>query len=268
MTEDRDWGEQGLGPVARGISLLALLGHRPHSIGDLHAATGLPKATVHRLLAQLIDIRVVVQDPSSEIYMLGPGALRLAHTLLGDPSWSIASYAMPDLRQLQAETHETAALHISIGRERLCIAEVPSTDLIRYTAGVGCTAPIYIGSAGKILLAGLPPAEAERVLADATDDPEIIQRVSREVAEARERGWAESFGERVPGAAAVSVPVHVDDADGYIASLSVLGLAERLPPKRRSELAAVLKVTAERIGRGTTRRSHSPPSQLLQKIER
>jgi DNA-binding IclR family transcriptional regulator len=276
MTDERDSGDQGLGPVSRGIVLLSMLGHRPHTIGDLHGATGLPKATIHRLLAQLIDIRVVVQDPSTEIYMLGPAALRLAHTLLGDPSWSIASYALPDLRQLQADTRETAALHISIGRERLCIAEVPSTDPIRYIAGVGLTVPIYIGSAGKILLAGLTPAEAERILAVSTDDPETIRRVSREVAEARERGWAESAGERVPGAAAVSVPVRVDDAGGYaeddaggyIASLSVLGPADRLPPGRRRELAAVLQETAERIGRGSAHKTHPPPSPPMQNFER
>ena len=276
MTDERDSGDQGLGPVSRGIVLLSLLGHRPHSIGDLHGATGLPKATIHRLLAQ--THRHPGRRPGPEH--------RNLHARPGGPATGAHAARRPELEHRLVRAAGPAPAAGRHPRDRgPAHQHRPRTAVHRRGTEHG---PDPLHRRGRPHgphlhrlrrqdpAASLAPAEAERILAVATDDPETIRRVSREVAEARERGWAESAGERVPGAAAVSVPVRVDDAGGYadddagsyIASLSVLGPADRLPPGRRRELAVVLQETAERIGRGSAHKAHPPPSPPPQNIER
>jgi DNA-binding IclR family transcriptional regulator len=54
-----------------------------------------------------------------------------------------------------------------------------------------------------------------------------------------------SMGERIPGAAGVSVPVR--GASGLVLSLSLLGPAERLTEERRSDIVGLLLETAQSI---------------------
>jgi DNA-binding IclR family transcriptional regulator len=72
-----------------------------------------------------------------------------------------------------------------------------------------------------------------------------LDALRQELETVRRQGYAMSTGERIPGAAAVSVPVH--GLQGFLASLSVLGPADRLQKRRRLELVPLLQETAEGI---------------------
>ena len=115
---------------------------------------------------------------------------------------------------------------------------MPSTQTIRYTSSVGSVARLDVGSAGKVLLAFMPEEERERSLAlleaglrDEDGDPAKLRRT---IASVRRQGWANSLGERVKGAAAISVPV---ESRPLLLALSVLGPDTRLD---RDALMAML----------------------------
>lgn len=78
---------------------------------------------------------------------------------------------------------------------------------MRYTVGVGADAPLHVGAAGKVLIAWMSEQELEQVLPrdlEALTDFTItsLDVLRAELAEVRERGWAESHGERMVGASA------------------------------------------------------------------
>jgi DNA-binding IclR family transcriptional regulator len=108
-----------------------------------------------------------------------------------------------------------------------------------------------VGASGKVILAFTDARERERILDNLTYEPLTSSTIDRrEVLEAeldrvREQGYAVSMGERIPGAAGVSVPVC--SASGLVMSLSLLGPAERLPAERRSDLTARLQAAARSI---------------------
>lgn len=239
--------------VARAVDLLMVLTQGPRSLGDLAQEAGLSKATAHRLLASLGYQDVIIQDPSAGEYSLGPGCFRLVEAV-SDGLSGLGAVARPVLERLREETGETITLHVRVASQRICIEELTSTHAMRYTAGLGATAPVYVGSAGKLLLAYLDDPARERLLRTVTLTPVTsatvtdAEQLRREFGQIRELGWAESRGERIVGAVAVSAPVF-DAEGGIIAALSVLGPEARLHSRhfmagRDLVVAAAVEVTA------------------------
>jgi DNA-binding IclR family transcriptional regulator len=138
-----------------------------------------------------------------------------------------------------------------MGLERVCIAELRSPHPLLHTAGVGSRVPLHVGASGKVILAFTDDEQRERILDCLTYEPLTSatisgrQQLAEELAVVGERGWAMSMGERIPGAAGVSVPVR--GASGLVLSLSVLGPAERLTEERRSAIVGLLLETAQSI---------------------
>jgi DNA-binding IclR family transcriptional regulator len=236
--------------LERSIDCLVVLSSGPRTMTEIARATDLPKGTAHRLLTALGYEGRVVRDPVEGRYMLGPGFLRLVMGAVEGMS-SMTSVARPILIELWRKTDETILLHTRVGVERVCIEEIPSPQAIRYSAAVGTTAPLYLGSAGRVILAFLPQAERERLLAsvtlDAASSPAFpsVEELTVELEAVRERGWATSSGERVPGGAAISVPVHWEK--GLILALSVMGPAERFTSERQLEFLPEMRRVAKAI---------------------
>ncbi|HMJ01624.1 MAG TPA: IclR family transcriptional regulator, partial [Conexibacter sp.] len=207
------------------------------------------KSTTFRLLSNLGYRELVLKQPNENLYLLGPGLLRLvqaARSGLG----SIGVLAKPALVEAVERSGQTVALHVRLGLERICVEEVQSAAPIRYAASVGHAAPLHVGAAGKALLAFMDDGdELERTLAsldlagsgDAAPTTEAELRA--EIEKVRKQGYAASRGERIVGAAAVSVPIR--SGEGALAVLSILGPASQFPPEREAELVGIAREAAE-----------------------
>jgi DNA-binding IclR family transcriptional regulator len=236
--------------IERAIDCAMLLTDGPKTLTEIAEATGLPKGTVFRILTSLTYQGLITKDPIGNRYMPGDGVMRLVQGIMNG-NGSLGVLAQPVLTELAEKTDETIALHVRLGVQRLCIAEQPSREALRYTATVGATAPLHVGSAGKVLLAFMSKAERASVLKHlplvSLTGATITERTTLEavIDEVRRQGWAMSEGERVPAAAAISVPVL---GFNTVAALSMLGPASRVTLERRIELLPDLKAAAAAIG--------------------
>ena len=183
-------------------------------------ATGLSKPTAFRLLASLRHRSLVIKDEATNLYMLGPGWLRMLDGA-ATAFQSVAMLGRRAMEELTERTGETSVVHHRLGRERVCVAQVASSNPVRYTISVGAVAPLHIGSSGSVLLAFGSEDEQRLVDGTAVDGAELARHLER----VRADGYAVSIGELTPGAAGVSVPVR--GADGFLVALSVIGPAER-----------------------------------------
>jgi DNA-binding IclR family transcriptional regulator len=94
---------------------------------------------------------------------------------------------------------------------------------------LGGSLPLYAGAAPRALLAFLPPAEQDAVLADPTerlrDDPPrpALTALKADLTVIRSKGYSISDGDVTPGIAALGAPVfnHRGEVDG---ALSISGL--------------------------------------------
>lgn len=226
-------GEHPVAAVIRAMDVLLAVGSKgPAALAVICDDANVSKATGHRLLRTLSHRQLVIQDPDTGHYALGPGALVLADALTrGSDGIGLISKSI--LERLRDATNETVALHTRIGTYRVCVAEMPSLQPLRYTAGIGVSIPVHSGSAGKVLLAFLPPDEQRALLKRLKFKPVTERTIIDEgILEAElnvvaKRGYALSVGERILGAAGVSVPV-CDASDRVCAALSLLGPENRL----------------------------------------
>jgi DNA-binding IclR family transcriptional regulator len=236
--------------LERGIDILRALAGAPKTVTEIAAETRLSKGTAFRLLASLSYKQFVVREQAGSRYVLGPGLLPLIGRTQATFGW-IGALAREPLRELWTRTGETVLVHVRIGTQRVCVEELASEHPIRYVASLGAAEPIHVGSAGKMLLACMPEAEFEALLPklrlERLTERSITDRdeLRRQVAAARERGWAESEGERIAGAGSLSVALRL--AGGTCAALSVLGPVDRVGPAQRRQFLPIAQRVAAAI---------------------
>jgi IclR family acetate operon transcriptional repressor len=232
--------------------LLSLLGG-PLSLASIADVTGLRKPTVHRLLATLSLSQLVIQNPATREYLLGPTCLGIADAVrrgLG----GMDVIAGKHMQSLVDATQETVALYALVGTQRLCLASIPSPQPIRYTSEVGATKPLYSGSMGKILLAFTDESRRRELLdqmhlvpitAETITDRAVLDK---QLAEARSQGYLVTRAEQTDEVASISAPVLSENGQ-VLAALSVLGPSVRMPDTVMARLRPMVIAAANEISR-------------------
>ncbi len=205
-----------MGVLDKSIALLRSVAAGASSLAELVAATGVPRATGHRLLVALEAHGLVRRDAGGRF---APGFALMALGAAAADAFPLATAAGPALARLRDETGESAQLYVRQGDRRICVASLDAPRELRTIVPVGAALPLDRGSAGKVL----------------RDDP-VIGR----------SGWAESVAEREIGVASVSAPV-LDAAGVVVAAVSVSGPIERLTRRPGRRYGGAVVGAARRI---------------------
>ena len=145
--------------------------------------------------------------------------------------WEIAR---PHMEALVARTRESTSIAQLDGSDIVYVARVAVPKIVTLSVTIGTRFPAMQTSLGKVLLAALPPAEAERVLAEPSRSgitprwqPDAAERAAA-LREVRARGWALTDEQLAPGIRSVAVPLR--DGDGrVIAAINVNSHAAETP---------------------------------------
>ena len=205
----------GIGVLDKAVKVLRATVATPVGLADLCAATGLPRATAHRLAVGLEVHGLLARD---ELGRWRPGPL-LSVLAAGAPDPLIAASAEV-LPRLRDRTGESVQVYRPDGMWRVCIAVSEPAAGLRDTVPLGARLQMTAGSAAKVLAAWADAGVQRAVLADG-------RFTDRMLAEVRRRGWAQSVAEREPGVASVSAPVR-DPNGQVIAAVSVSGPIDRI----------------------------------------
>lgn len=186
---------------------------------------GLAKSTVHRILSTLESRGFVRQDRMTGRYHLGLKALELAGAYLAQDD--LGSVAYQEMTRLRDEVEETVSLYVRDGLERVRVQKAEGRHIVRRVVDLGERLPLHRGASGKILLAWLPPEQLHQILQRIRLQFNFdVERLKRELAEVRERGWATSAGERAEGIASVAAPIRNRYGE-VLAALAISGPANR-----------------------------------------
>jgi DNA-binding IclR family transcriptional regulator len=185
----------GVGVLDKAVHVLRAVADAPRTLNGLQAATGLPRATAHRLAVALEEHGLLRRDDEGR-FDLGPELAALGR--VASDRFPLAALALPVLEHLRDRTGESVQLFVREGSQRRCVLSLQSPHALRWIVPEGVLFPLDAGSAGRVLSG-----------------------------EAGRGGWVQSVEEREPGVASVSAPVR--DADGrVIAAVSISGPIERL----------------------------------------
>jgi DNA-binding IclR family transcriptional regulator len=236
--------------AARVADVLLLFTGATPSLGVTAVARrlGFSKAVVHRILRTLVDRQLLASDPATRGYRLGPAAAAIGAQALRDSD--LRTVALPVLHKLQAPTGETTTVSSPVPGGRVYLAQVESGNEIKMTVELGRRFPLHAGASSRAILAFLPPAEQEDVIASATPLTAITivdpARLRASLEEVRRQGVAQSEGEREPGASAVAAPVF--DLDGRVTgAISVCGPISRMGVHVRGDLVPLVRAAADGI---------------------
>lgn len=178
------------------MRVLAAVEQRPLDLADLVEASGLPRATAHRLAVALETHGLVRRDQQGRF---APGLRLVALGRAASTSLRLPELAQSALETLRERTGESVQLYLRDGDRRVCVVSLESPHGLRTIVPLGAAFALPEGSAGRILAGDdVPPP-----------------------------GWVESVGEREPGVASVSAPVRGDN-DQVVAAVSASGPIERM----------------------------------------
>ncbi|HEV2529837.1 MAG TPA: IclR family transcriptional regulator [Thermomicrobiales bacterium] len=252
----------GVQSVRRALAVLEAVAAGNHAREETGIVTisrrcDLPMSTTHRLLATLIDAGFAAQDPETGHYRIGLSAFEVGNAYLDHTD--LRPVARPYLRDLAELTGETVNLAIRDGHDAVYIDQLESTRMLKMFARPGARAPLACTGVGKVLLSGLSPAAAERILTDepipaltprSVTEPAAMLRI---LAAIREDGHAVDDEEVELGVRCVAAPI-VDHRGELRAAISVSGPTLRMRDDRFPELIRQVRGTAAAIsaalGRG------------------
>lgn len=231
------------------LLLFARAGQPTLGVTEIAGELGMPKAAIHRILSSLRSRGLVEFDDATRRYLLGPATMTLGLRYLA--RLDVRQLAVPVLRELSAATRETATLSLRTGGTRVYVDQVTPLREVIMSVPLGVPFPLHAGASSKAFLAFLPEQQVSAYLgqelapltAGTITGPGALRA---ELARIRRRGWAESAGERQPGAASVAAPVF-DHLGVPVAVISLSGPAERF--------AAVAQDCAQRVLAATRRLS-------------
>ncbi|WP_433932753.1 IclR family transcriptional regulator [Sorangium cellulosum] len=201
------------------------------SLAELAARLGMPKATLHRLLASLAAHALVEQDGEGR-YRLGVGLIRLGLGAQGlDP---VARVARPELERAARAFGETFFLVAARAGRLVVLDKAEGTGLLRAAPTVGAEVPVDVTASGRLYLAHAP----ELVGAPAAGP--AAQRAAR-------RGYDVNEGEWIDGLTVIAAPVLARGSlHGCIACAAA---AQSLRGDRHEAAVRHTREVAERVAR-------------------
>jgi IclR family KDG regulon transcriptional repressor len=186
--------------------------------------TGMGKSTTFNLLKTLEDAGYVDFDPGTSKYRLGVKTIQLGGSFL--ESTEIRQISAPHISHLRDITGESVGVYIRHGQLRVCIDRAWSARPIREIPELGVPFPLWRGTAGVVLLAGMSPEELASYLDGLADDREFDAecrcRLVEKIEEFRGKGIAINTQEGHESLGSAATPVF-DYAGRTVAAVVVSG---------------------------------------------
>jgi DNA-binding IclR family transcriptional regulator len=225
--------------IDRALNVLELLvtNAQPRALADIAAETGMPKATLHRILHTLQARGYVTQERDGR-YAAGIRCFELGS--LWAQNLDLRMVAAPHLQALNEETKETVHLGVYEQGDVIYIDKVDSPHQVVARTYVGRRCPASCVATGRVLLAYSDAFEMDRVLGGplpryteaSITEPDELRSL---LADVRRNGYAINHGSYRPEVGGIAAPVR--DYTGRVVASAGLCLPEhRFGPERFDDL--------------------------------
>lgn len=233
------------GPIERAFLLLQAVAASDDPVGirELGRRTGLPRSTVSRLVATLVDLGMASRTSDGEV-VAGAGVASL-QPRRGPLHASLEDRLRPLLFDLVERFGESAALTIDTPAGAHYLSQVPGHGAVHVPDATGKSFAFHTVAPGMVLMAAWGDARLDGYLShplesptDVTvSDPAHLRALVDEVASTG-IAWADqALDLEVTG---LAVPV-IDDRGTVVAAISLYGPAYRLNAADRPDLASDLR---------------------------
>jgi DNA-binding IclR family transcriptional regulator len=216
------------------------------SAKSLSLSLGIPPATCYRILNTLVQAGWLRRGEGGE-FSLSFGLARLSR-LSSDMQRVVAALG-PPLRALARQTGLTAKVSVQDGDDWLMIAREEAGKDLTISLKVGARAPVFLGSVGAVLCAGMAAGPLRKRITQApphADYRKDAAKIFQRIAFCRKHGYATDFAETHRSIHALSVPVCLEPLN-TTGAITLFGLPGEVPRSRIKKLLARLQSTVRAI---------------------
>jgi DNA-binding IclR family transcriptional regulator len=242
--------------LERGFQILVYLGDSTsgRAVSDVARATGLHRATAHRLLEVLCRLGYAYKGEDRK-YWVGYNMHVFGHR--ANMVARITHHAHPYLVRLAHEVDETVNLGFLEGIQAFVSDRVTTERAHRSDVKIGGYFDAHATSLGKALLSMRSPDDIRASYRSTRLSPYTgrtitdVEELLRELALVRKRGYAVNDEERSPGIRSVAVPV-INPHGRAACAISVTGPRARLDEGRLGRVGGRLQEIAREIANRVT----------------
>ncbi|MDQ1336153.1 MAG: IclR family transcriptional regulator [Thermodesulfobacteriota bacterium] len=239
--------------VKKAFQILRLISRADHGLGitELAEMLHMSKGTVHGLVSALEESGTVMRDPITRKCFLGFTLFELGK--LAYSQIDLKEVARAVMEELGEKTRESVYLGV-LNKNHITVLDiVESSQDHKITSPKGTIIPLFAGATGKVILASMDPDEALRMITNdglprftehTVTDPSAYMK---EVARAREDGYATDDEEYISGVRAVAAPIR-----GWrhlLSAIWVVGFKTSLDKEKMADLITATKAAADEISR-------------------
>ncbi len=234
------------------IWILKRLGEPPYEMGvtELSREIGVSKSGIHKILKSLAEENLLVQNPSTRKYSLGPLIFRLGNVYSDSKGiWEVSHTIMDSLAK---ETGTAVLIGIREGDDPILAYKMGTDEKFIYQGQIGTRFPFNAGALGKLLTAFLPEDRIRSILQTRSiqrktpyteTDPDRLMEEYRRI---RRQEYAVSIEENRVGAFGMAAPIR--DRHGKVwACLSLVGPRETFTPDVVDNWISLLRTGADEI---------------------
>lgn len=215
----------------------------------LAQATEMSPSKAHRYLKALITSGLVVQDPATGHYQLGPEALAIGFASIG--YLDIVDECRGPLAELRDRINETCLLAVWANKGATVVRIEPASRSVVVNIRIGSVLPLLTSATGLIFAAFLDDTQTREAMVQEREwlsdkgSTAWLENAERSIIGARAVGLASVKSVLTPGVSGISAPVF--DYQGKIAgALTALGPSEYFDESLTGPIAYELTSVARR----------------------
>lgn len=254
--EAREGGQYVISSALRTLQVLRAFAEPPYRLGlaEVSAQLDLERNQAYRSLKTLEAAGFLTATEDAR-FTLGPAAAELKLAATRSAGASLLEVAAPLMDHISVETQETVHLFMRVGDRALCVDKRDSTQSVRLVAVLGRSFPLHAGAVPKAMLAHLPKAEQDALIAALPDLPRFTDKTVSDrthlealLEDIRAKGYAVSDEDFDSAARGVGAVVFGEEGE-VIGGISVGGPSYRVTHDVLARFAPLVRAAAEEISR-------------------
>lgn len=221
--------------LEKGLSVIKCFDekHQKLTIAEVAKAVGLSRAAARRCLLTLTKLGYAEYD--GKFFRLTVHTMRLGYAYLA--STTTPQILQTYVERLSEQTQESCSAAVLDGSDMVYVARAAIKRILSINVNVGTRLPVFCTSLGRVLLAGLDPDEAEKLL-ESSPRQEFtkftvtsLPALKKQLAQVRADGYCLVEEEFQLGLISLAVPVF-NSSGRVVSSICVSSQPHRLNGKK------------------------------------
>ena len=199
-------------PTERVVNILNIISKNSGQLtfSNISKLIDIPKSTLSPILKTLVELELLVIDPTSQTYTIGLNAFQIGQTYLENING--LDLIKSHMRTIVNECNENCQVGINHNHEVLYLARIESPQPIKMMSSIGRNLPLYCTGLGRALLCEYSESTIKKLYSNElrkftentiTDVNEIVKIIKK----AKNDGYCEEIGEITSDAQCVAVPI-------------------------------------------------------------